>query len=204
MNTGGKFSDAELMEAIQKNEGKNDAIRFLYQEYFDSLSSLITYNSGSTEDAQDIFQEVIVSFVQIVQDGKFRGESSIKTFLYALARNTWLNELKRRGRMTQRNKLYEEGRDRFAVPPSEAFENREIRKQLLAAVGRLGESCRKILALFYYEGQSMKEILEQTSYENDQVVRNKKYKCLKQLADLINNDKIIAENLKQIDHEQGF
>jgi RNA polymerase sigma factor (sigma-70 family) len=204
MNTGGKFSDEELMEAIQKNERKNDAIRYLYQEYFDSLSSLITYNSGSPEDAQDIFQEVIVSFVQIVQDGKFRGESSIKTFLYALARNTWLNELKRRGRMNQRNKLYEEGRDSVTIPASESFENREIRKQLLASVGRLGEDCRRILTLFYYEGLSMKEILEQTAYENDQVVRNKKYKCLKQLADLINNDKIIAENLKQIDHEQGF
>jgi predicted DNA-binding protein YlxM (UPF0122 family) len=59
------------------------------------------------------------------------------------------------------------------------MEKREARKQLVAVFEKLGTSCKKILTLFYYENLSIKEILEQTTYENEQVVRNKKHKCLK-------------------------
>ena len=67
-------------------------------------------------------------------------------------------------------------------------------------VGELGETCRKILLLFYYENRSMKEILDATEYENEQVVRNKKYKCLKQLEQMITENPILKQTLKNLLH----
>jgi hypothetical protein len=44
----------------------------------------------------------------------------------------------------------------------------------------------------------MKEILEKLHYENEQVVRNKKYKCLKQLEQLIAAHPSIQQILKNL------
>ena len=43
----------------------------------------------------------------------------------------------------------------------------------------------------------MKEILERiTDYENEQVLRNKKYKCMKQLEQMIQDNELIKTQLK--------
>lgn len=189
------FKDIDLIQNIKANKNLNAAIGFIYQEYFEYLSALIIHNSGTGQDAQDIIQEVIVDFINAVQRGKFREEASVKTFLHAMTRNTWLNELKKRGRSEKRDKVFE--LNRLQDNSSEdTYEQRESRKQLLDMFNKLGDGCKKILTLFYFEELSMKEILEQTTYENEQVVRNKKHKCFKELVSLIKNNATITESLK--------
>lgn len=78
--------------------------------------------------------------------------------------------------------------------------DREGKSEVLRVVGELGETCRKILLLFYYENMSMKEILDVTDYETEQVVRNKKYKCLKQLEQMIMEKPFLKETLKNLLH----
>ena len=85
--------DTELLSNIRKGIELNDMIRFIYKDHFQSLSWYVMNNSGSREDAEDIFQEVVVNFIDLVQKDKFRGDSSVKTFLFSLNRFTWLNEI---------------------------------------------------------------------------------------------------------------
>jgi len=191
-----QFSDDELISCIKGNTGLNEAIGFLYRQHFDALSALIIYNSGTVEDAKDIVQEVTINFIDTVRNDKYRGESSIKTFLFAMTRYTWLNELKRRGRADKREKLFEAGRTESSEMEI-TIEKREAQKQLITIFEKLGDSCKKILTLFYYENLSMKEILEQTSYENEQVVRNKKHKCLKGLTSLVKDNVSMIQILKE-------
>ena len=70
--------------------------------------------------------------------------------------------------------------------------------QLSSLLNKLGESCRKILELFYYENLSMKEIVSHLHYENEQVVRNKKYKCLQQLTDMIRKNPQAAKLVSEL------
>src|SRR5688500_9464115 len=91
-------SDAEILSALSDPRRINEAIRVIYSRHYNTLSSFVKNNRGTDDDAQDIFQEVVISFVRLVEQDRFRGESAIGTFLYALNRNIWLNELKRRGR----------------------------------------------------------------------------------------------------------
>jgi RNA polymerase sigma factor (sigma-70 family) len=196
MNTPRKFSDAELMESLQTKTGKDDAIRFLYREHFHSLTNYVFQNSGSQHDAEDIFQEVILAFIDLTEKGKFRGESSIKTYLFSINRNMWLNELKRKGRADVRETKFEMLKDDVDPDPDNFIHLREASAQVIAVMDRLGDGCKKILLTFYYENLSMKEILQTMNYENEQVLRNKKYKCLKQLQLLITENPSIAETLK--------
>ena len=52
--------------------------------------------------------------------------------------------------------------------------------------------------MFYYEDLSMKDILDRLEYENEQVVRNKKYKCLKQLEKMISDNPALKHTLKNL------
>ena len=76
--------------------------------------------------------------------------------------------------------------------------NREQKAQLMGIVDSLGETCKKILLAFYFDNLAMKDILQNLQYENEQVVRNKKYKCLKQLEQMMTAQPQLAKNLKSV------
>lgn len=190
--------DAELLAQLREGKRTNEMVRYLYREHYGLLSHYVMQNSGREEDAEDIFQEVMVSFIDTVQKNRFRGESSIKTFLYSLNRFTWLNELKRRGRALAREECYEKAQDTVAPDAYVQLAGQESRNTLRKLLEELGESCRTILLLFYYENRPMKEILQATSYENEQVVRNKKYKCLRQLEQLLAAQPALRDQLKNL------
>lgn len=194
------LTDSELIRSIRQGQAMEPAIKFIYREYFESLSRYVIQNSGSHEDAEDIFQEMILSFIELVQQDKFRGESSVKTFLFSMNRNLWLNELKKRGRSEVREKKYEKSKEISDMDVSHFITRRETTQQIMGIVEQLGETCRKILVMFYYENLPMKEMLEQLDYENEQVVRNKKYKCLKQLEQMISDNPTLKQNLKNLLH----
>jgi len=194
------FSDAELLANLQSGNNISDSIRAIYKEHFEQLSWFVINNNGNMHDAEDIFQEVVVGFIDAVQKNKFRGESSIKTFLYSMNRFAWLNELKKRGRAVKREFSYEKGQDKNEPDASQFIVRQEARTRVLEIVDQLGETCKKILLMFYYENLSMKEILQKTEYETEQVVRNKKYKCLKQLEQMLNEQPLLKESFKQALH----
>jgi RNA polymerase sigma factor (sigma-70 family) len=191
-------SDAEVVAALGDPRRMNEAIRFIYRKHFATLSSFVRNNRGSEQDAEDIFQEVVVSFIRLIEQDKFRGESGIGTFLYALNRNIWLNELKRRGRAVVREEKFEIAKARDVDSIETVIENRESHKILMDTVAGLGETCKNILLLFYFENRSMKEIATITHYENEQVVRNKKYKCLKKLESLLTEEPGLAAKFKSL------
>jgi RNA polymerase sigma factor (sigma-70 family) len=198
MKASEKYTDAALIAALESPIEANRAIRFLYQEYAGYVSSFIMTHGASEQDAEDTFQETVLSFVDTVKKGKYRMEASVKTFLISVARNIWLNEVKKRERSGIREKQFEHGRDQNETDVSYAISDREQKRQLRELLYKLGEPCRKLLMLYYYENLSMKEMVEHLPYENEQVVRNKKYKCLQQLMGYIKENPAIAAQISEI------
>jgi RNA polymerase sigma factor (sigma-70 family) len=198
MNKHIQFSDDELLEAIRDKNMREEAIGQLYQEHAEITRSFIKGKGGTEADGDDIFQETVISFIEVIQKGKFRQESSIRTFLISISKHLWYNEIRRRQRANNRENLYESIRDAEESGVKDLIEDRELKKQLSQLLGDLGDSCRKILELFYYENLSMKEIVLQMHYENEQVVRNKKYKCLQQLTEKIKENPLAAKQISEL------
>jgi RNA polymerase sigma factor (sigma-70 family) len=198
MNKKSRFSDAELLEAINEKDLLEQAILQLYQDHLEAAKAFIMSKGGTKQDADDIFQETIVSFIDCVQKKKFRQESGIRTFLISISKNLWYNEIRKRDRAGRREIIFEMDRDQPETAVIETIQYREMKKELNQLLQDLGESCRKILELFYYENLSMKEIVDHLHYENEQVVRNKKYKCLNQLTEKMKNDPSIKEKISEL------
>jgi RNA polymerase sigma factor (sigma-70 family) len=198
MEIAGGYSDPEVLRQIKKGNDLDAVIKHLYRAHFLSAGIYVKQNTGNQEDAEDIFQEAVISFIQLVQKDKFRGECSIGTFMYTLVRNGWLNELKKKKRARLREEKYEQEKVTSEVDVSEFIVNREAKKQIVELIESLGENCKKILLAFYYDNLSIQEILMSLPYENEQVVRNKKYKCLQKLQETLLLKPHISKNLKSI------
>src|SRR6267142_3090177 len=108
-----KYTDVELITTISDGTDLNEAIQFIYRQHAEAISYFIRHYGGSEQDADDIFQEAVVAFIDVVRKGKFRMESNVRTFLASIAKNYWFNELKKRGRTEYRNKQFEIGRAQY-------------------------------------------------------------------------------------------
>ena len=194
MSDAKNLSDEEILAGILSNQ-LNEVIHSIYRQHSGTVTAYVVTHGGSEQDGEDVFQETMVAFIDLVKSGKFRGDARIKTILVSIARNIWLNEMKKKKSLDTRGRVFEISKGEVETDIAESFYQREIKQQLLSMMGQLGETCKAILTFFYYDNLSFKEIVEKMQYENDQTVRNKKYKCMKELTDLIRDNPALAETI---------
>lgn len=183
-----EFSEHEILSAIRSKEGVNSALKYLYDAYYRYLERYVLQNSGNKEDAADTIQEAFLVFIRLIEENKFRQESSIKSFLYSITRNLWITELRKRKSMAMRNELYENDKKEEVADISHAIIKNESHKIIMGLFAEIGQKCKNILYRFYYEELPMKEIMVLEGLSNEQVLRNKKHKCLKGLIEIIQSD----------------
>lgn len=168
----------------------------LYRTCYEPVTFWIQSQGGSEADAADIFQETILVFIEQVRQQRFRGDSSITTYLTGIARNVWYNEQRSRSRRLNREEQYAGDGETISFDAAYRLQNHESRERLLSLFEQIGDVCKKILSGFYFENLSMKELLVNTNFSNEQVLRNKKSKCMKHLKNLIEADKELTEIFK--------
>jgi RNA polymerase sigma factor (sigma-70 family) len=177
-------NDSKLLDALRN--GDEEALAELFRQNRRPITSLVTRNQGSEDDAEDVLQEAVVVLWQRVRSGSFEYQSKLSTFLYATAKNIWSRRLAR-----QRRELpaAEETLDMAAgdATPLEEMEENERVMAVQKAMEQIGNPCRDLLLLFYWEEQSMEEIAVKLGFANADTVKSKKYQCKKSLEHLLRN-----------------
>jgi RNA polymerase sigma factor (sigma-70 family) len=173
------------------------AVRRLYNAYFEAIVVQICNQGGSREDGADVFQEAVIVLIEKVRTGQFRGESSIKTFLSAIARNLWLFECRTRERRRKREQLYMVGEE-LTTEGKDMVGDKNTVLALRQVMGEIGEKCRQILKGFYFEKKSYRDLLKEVDMQNEQVLRNKKSKCLKKLKELLTSTPELIREYKPL------
>jgi RNA polymerase sigma factor (sigma-70 family) len=190
------YDDNRAIQDIGLNNDLNKPITYLYNRHYDSVERYIIKNSGSTYDAEDIFQESLMVTIRSIQENKFRSESSLKSYLFAIAKNLWISELRKRKSTSIREEIYA-GENDVQV---DGINKRIIKNENFVLVeslfDALGDKCKRILLLFYYQELSIKEIMLEENYTSEQVLRNKKYKCLKTLTERVKSNPVLYQNIK--------
>ena len=198
------LTDTDLIIGIKTGNSIERAMRFIYQSHYRMMENYVINHGGDEDDAADLVQEVLVVFIEMVQKERFRGESSVKSFLYTITKNLWISELRKRETEVKHKEDFEMGQDTFEEDISQFMTYKEAQKSILVLFDSLGVGCKQVLTLFYYENLSAKEIVERTGYENEQNVRNRKYKCLKELTDLVQSSPDAFNNIKTaLQHVKG-
>ncbi|TAE13368.1 MAG: sigma-70 family RNA polymerase sigma factor [Bacteroidetes bacterium] len=166
--------DSQIIEKIRK--GDESALDYLYRKNYKMMTRIVTNNNGTEDEAKDIFQDAIIVFWQKVRTDEFVLTSKISTFIYSVCQNLWRKELERKSRLTNEVADSKEYSD---------FDRQEREKILHSCINELGETCRKVLMYYYFDNLSMQEIAEKMGFANADTAKTKKYKCKKELDDLI-------------------
>ena len=168
------MKDSEILEKIRK--GDESALDYLYKKNFKMMTKLVINNNGTEDEAKDIYQEALIVFWQKVTSGNLTLSSKISTFLYSICQNLWRKELERKSRMSNEEKDTEEELD---------FDQQERIDVINRCINQLGETCRRILTYYYFDSLSMQDIAELLGFANADTAKTKKYKCKKELDELI-------------------
>lgn len=190
------WNDVQILEALQDATKINQALGRLYDFHYGMLEYFILQNSGTESDAQDTIQETMLVFVTMVQKQKYRGDASIKSMLYSINRNIWLTELRRRKNRSKRDVIFESEKEIEIGDYSLELIKMEGYKMMMELFDKLGKGCKSILTLFYFDNLSMEEIVKKEHFSSEQVLRNKKYKCMKALTAKVESSEELYEKVK--------
>ena len=148
---------------------------------------LVCSNSGSEQEAKDIYQEAVMAFYERVQQPAFVLTCKIKTYLYAVCRRLWLKKQAEKKRF---NGNIEDVETFLGLDDeiADLFEKEKRLERMESSLNGLGEPCRSILEDFYIKDFSMEDIISKFGYTNADNAKNQKYKCLQRLKKLFFED----------------
>ncbi len=174
-------NEQSLLEGLAAND--RQAIETIYSRHFGMIQSLVINNSGTPEEARDIFQEGMIVLYEKARSADFQLHCQLKTYLYSVCRRLWLKRLSQLQRFTPEVSGLEE-----TVAVEEDIEGHDQRHQdfqmMEKALSGLGEPCKSLLEAFYLQKKSMNDIAAAFGYTNPENAKNQKYKCLMRLRKL--------------------
>ena len=168
------MNEKEIFERICKGDEK--ALEFLYQKYYRMMTKLVITNSGTEDEARDVYQDALIVFWQKATSGNLVLTSKMSTYIYSICQNLWRKELDRKKRLSSEEK------DTSVTLDTESSEREKI---LANCIDQLGETCKKVLMFYYFEEMSMQDIADKLGFANTDTAKTKKYKCKKKLDELV-------------------
>ena len=179
---------------IIDSSGENGAERKkgeerLFNRYAYFIKEAIHKYSLSDEDAFDLYSDTVISAIEKIASGSFQGRSSLKTWLYSIFHNKYVDFLRKRS--TNKSSIHHtlsmsdlimeiSDHTKTIIQKLVDKTDHEILKQKL---GQLGDSCRQMLML-WADGYSDKEIAGLMEYKTSDVVKTSRLRCLEKLKQL--------------------
>ncbi|MBI4850572.1 MAG: RNA polymerase sigma factor [Acidobacteria bacterium] len=153
-------SDEELMRDFQI--GNETSFVTLYERYKLAIYRFLYRKLGHQARAEDLTQEVFVALVEHRKE--WRQESSFKTYLYRIAHNRAISEMRRseyKVMVEADNEANTEKVAKVATPntsPSASVEQKQLQVKVQQALTMLDKEYREPIVLREYEDLSYEEI----------------------------------------------
>lgn len=170
-------NDHLLLEQLKKEE--NASFELVYKYYFPLIASYVKQNSGNTEEAEDLFQEAIVVLLHKVRQPEFILTSSLKTFLFAIAKNLWLKKLRDVKLVAvEEIEFYQKDSDSFFVE----IKTEKTQDEMVSSwLGKITKRCQYILNAIFFYNVPMKNLMSKMGWKNKHTAANQQYKCIQQI-----------------------
>ncbi|MBL0128730.1 MAG: sigma-70 family RNA polymerase sigma factor [Flavobacteriales bacterium] len=170
-------SEPSWLVGLRRNDPAT--IRSLYTHHFPTVRQYVLQNSGTTNDAQDIFQEAITVLWMNVKEGRFNtgADSDPGGFLFRVAKNKWLDTV--RSAAHKHMKVVHD--DRISAVGYDVDDDTEDRIVRLRGVyDKLDDKCKQVLDQYYFERKDLATIAESMGVEEESI-RTIKYRCMMKL-----------------------
>ena len=161
---------ADELKLIKKaHKGDVEAFEKIITEYQSIIYNIAFRFAGNAEDAADMSQEVFLKMFRNINSFQFK--SKLSTWIYRVATNTCLDQVKRKNRNNPAYSLddgFEDGDGSFfsneiaddSPTPDEVIEQAEMKDVINQAISELPDDYRTVIILRDIQGLSYDEIAE--------------------------------------------
>lgn len=156
--------------------------KVIYERYFGLIEIYVIRNSGTSKDAEDLFQDVMIVLVEKLNKDNFQLRAKLKTYIMAIAKNLWLKKL----RDTPKYEEFDFRNEKDFYEEMDVFIKKErgYREQLKFLFSKMTAHCDRLLRDIYYKLKSIVQIQKEYGYSSKHNATNQKHKCIKQLREL--------------------
>ncbi|RMG44538.1 MAG: sigma-70 family RNA polymerase sigma factor [Acidobacteria bacterium] len=161
--------DRALLERLRSGPARGDAMAQILERHAERTYAFFRARVGDPEIAAELNQELYLALLDSLRS--FRGECSLETWLFRLAR--WrLAKLRRRWSVhtdESAPRPLEAVAERVPVPglePDERAARSERIRRLRDCLARLPEIERAVVVAHYYEGQTLDEVTRRLGLTN--------------------------------------
>lgn len=171
--------DQRYIEGLLRND--DQVIDAIYRHFAGTIKRWVCANSGSPDDAADIFQESLLAIYRQAREKRLVLTCPFESFLLMVCKRKWWNELKKRNRkgvtisIDSVSEISEETNDLL---------QQEERDQLVSHFfQQLGDRCREIIAQTL--GSEHQEKVAARLGVSYAYLRKKKSECMGKLTQMI-------------------
>ncbi len=163
------MDDNEMERIHQCQQGNLQAFEEIVELYEKKIYNLAYRMMGNHEDANDMTQEAFIRAYQALDT--FRGDARFSTWLYRIATNVCLDELRKKSRRRTESldqPIYtDDGAVSREIPdwstnPDEALSKHQIQEMVWKGIQMLPDDQKNVLILRDIQGHSYEEIADIT------------------------------------------
>jgi len=183
--------DAELFAAIKA--GRHELLDELYVQH---RAAFLTYAQrqlyATEDDAADCFQDAVIAFYKNIVSGRLTELTcGIRTYLFAIGKRLVYRKNEKRHREVPSDPdagigLGNDPANELDMSLLNRFENDHRKALLASSLGKLGDTCRELLTLFYYHRYPIESIQDSLGLSSPGATRIKKMRCLDKLKKMLN------------------
>ena len=188
MITTAHADDLPLVEGLR--EGQREATEQIYSRCFNQVRVMIQNNSGTEDDARDIFQDALIALYRRLQQDDFTLTCKLSSYVQVMCRNLWRTKIRNVQMTTATEKIENEVVDLDARVLDQMAES-EKRNLMYKHFNELSDDCKRILELFFAK-VPMKEIAEKLD-TSEGYIKKRKHVCKSRLMSNVQSDPMFKE-----------
>jgi len=195
-----KFSEEDLIKGLEQGDGK--IITLIYKRNIAAVRNMVNQYSNIILEADDVVQEGLTRAIMNIRDKKFKGASSIHTYLYSICKNICLKEC-------QKLKVFYPATTTIDLSDEPQEDYYDLLQSVLKIKERMEQMCIEIIDLRFSlnpkltsehdhlnkKAQTMmpfEDIAKKLDILPDNA-RQRFKRCLEKLIDAVNKDKQIED-----------
>lgn len=147
---------ADLIDKILARDRR--ALLLFYRQYTPKLASFIHAKIGRSEDAEEVLQDTLFAFLEAIRD--FRGNASIKTFLYSIAHHKVIDYYRKK-KIKQLLFSRTPSLEHLVSPlltPEDELDSVLLKEKIRSVLAKILPRYRSLLVLKYMDDLSVSEI----------------------------------------------
>ncbi|MCE7065098.1 RNA polymerase sigma factor [Dyadobacter sp. CY326] len=180
------ISDDIIIELIRKGGvHREQSVKRIIAEYHGYIHKFYIETKVSKSILADLYTDTIIVLIAKIEDGSFKGESKLSTFLYRIFYFKTVDYIRKKmtNKVHYHDNLPDVEDDSKNI--EKALELDEETLRIIRALDKMCPPCRQIIMDWAYWGFSLEEIAKRIGEEDHVKLSKIKYGCISKLRKLL-------------------